>query len=44
MLTLLDVARESTAEIAEFTEPILEFSAVFAGSAVSICCDLLDNT
>ena len=44
MVSLLGVAGEFTAEIAEFAEIFLEFSAIFAGSAVDTCCDLLDNT
>ena len=40
----LTVAREFTAEIAEFAEVLLEFSAVLAGSAVYIRDDLFDNT
>jgi hypothetical protein len=40
----LSVAGKFTAEIAELTEVSLEFSAVLAGSAVYICCDLFDNT
>ena len=44
MVPRSSVAGEFTAEIAEFTEVILEFSAGSAGSAVYICCDLFDNT
>ena len=39
MVSLLNVAGEYTAEIAELTEIFLEFSAVLAGFAVNIHCD-----
>ena len=44
MVPPLGVARDFTAETAEITEVILDFSAVLAGSAVHIGCDLFDNT
>jgi hypothetical protein len=44
MVSPLSVAGEYTAEIAEFAEALLEFSAVLAVSAVHCCCDLFDNT
>ena len=44
MVPLIGVAGEFTAEIAEFAEMLLEFSATSAGSAVYVSCDLFDNT
>ncbi len=44
MVSPLGVVRKFTAEIAEFAEVFLEFSAVLAGSAVDIHFGLFDNT
>ena len=44
MVPPLSVAGEFTAEIAEFAEVNLEFSADLAGSAVYIGCDSFNNT
>ena len=44
MVSPLGVVGKFTAEIAEFAEVFLEFSAVLAGSAVHIHFGLFDNT
>ena len=43
MVPPLSAAGDFTAEFAEFAEVFLEFSAILAGSAVFLCCDLFDN-
>ena len=44
MVPPLSVVGELTAEFAEIAEFFPKFSAVLAGAAVHIGCDLFDNT